>query len=253
MFPPTRSRFSADDRGRKGMSGWTLKRFWTRATAEPAEGGFAVLLDGRRVKTPAKAPLIVPTQALAKAIAAEWDAQTGEVRPDTMPLTRTANSAIDKLSVQQAEVVDLLAEYGGTDLLCYRAEAPQALAARQAAGWDPLLDWAATALSAPLAVGGGIIPVAQPAASLAALRSQVAALSTFRLAAFHDLVAIPGSLVLALALINRRVTAEEAWSLGRIDEDWQAELWGTDEEAAETAALRKAAFFDAHRFYELCR
>ncbi len=131
-------------------AGWTAKRFWQAATAEATEGGFTVRLDGRPVKTPAKAPLVLPTLALAQAIAAEWDAQTGTVRPATMPLTRAANSAIDKVAPMRAEVIAELAGYGGTDLLCYRAEGPEALVARQAAAWDPLLDWAATALRAPL-------------------------------------------------------------------------------------------------------
>lgn len=121
------------------MSGWTAKRFWQAAQAEPCDGGFTVRLDGRGVKTPAKAPLVVPTLAMAQAIAAEWDAQTGVVQPETMPVTRAANSAIDKIVPQRAEVVALLAAYGASDLLCYRAVGPEALAERQAAAWDPLL------------------------------------------------------------------------------------------------------------------
>lgn len=234
------------------MSGWALKRFWTEATPDPVEGGFAVRLDGRPVKTPAKAPLVVPTAGLAQAIAAEWNAQDGAVRPETMPFTRTANSAIDKVRSQQPEVVGLLAEYGGSDLLCYRAERPAALAARQAEAWGPLLDWAAQTFGAPLRVTQGVIPVPQPAASLAALHDQVARLDAFRLAAFHDLVAIPGSLVLALAVTHRRIDPEAAWSASRIDEEWQIADWGADEEAAEAAERRRDAFLHAHRFYQLC-
>ena len=235
------------------MTGWAPKRFWTAAGVDPAPGGFAIRLDGRPVKTPAKAPLVLPTRALAEGIAAEWDAQTGTVRPETMPLTRTANSAIDKLSQHQPEVVDLLADYGGTDLLCYRAEKPPALADRQAEAWDPVLDWAAQTFGAPLSTGRGVMHIAQAPQSLAALKAQVAALDRFRLAAFHDLVAIPGSLVLALAVTHGRLDPDTAWSLSRIDEDWQIAEWGADEEAAEAAALKRAAFLDAHRFFELCR
>lgn len=233
--------------------GWAAKRFWTAAAADPCDGGFTVRLDGRPVKTPAKAPLVVPTQALAQAIAAEWDAQTGRVDPATMPCTRAANSAIDKLSLQQAEVVEMLAAYGETDLLCLRAEEPPALVARQAAAWDPLLDWAADTFGARLAVGAGILPLPQDAAALAALRAPVAALDRFELAAFHDLVAISGSLVLALAVIRGRLTAEAAWDASRIDETWQVEQWGPDEEAAAAEAYRRAGFVQADRFFGLCR
>jgi chaperone required for assembly of F1-ATPase len=234
------------------MSGWTAKRFWTEARVEEIGGGFTVTLDGRAVKTPAKAPLIVPTRAMAEAIAAEWDAQTGKVDPATMPVTRAANSAIDKVTVQFDEVVGLLSDYGGTDLLCYRAEGPMELVARQVEGWDPVLGWAASALNAPLAVTRGVVFVAQDPDVLARLRARVAALDPFRLTAFHDLVAISGSLVLALAVIDGWLPAEAAWQLSRIDETWQAELWGTDDEAQKAEEVRHADFLQAERFYRLC-
>lgn len=234
------------------MSGWKAKRFWKDATAEACEGGFTVRLDGRPVKTPAKTPLILPTLELAQAIAAEWDSQQGEVKPQTMPMTRSANSALDKIIPQRAEVVGLLAAYGGTDLLCYRAASPAELVARQAAGWDPLIDWAATALDAPLITTQGVVHVAQDAAVLARLTAEVDALSPFHLAGFHDLVAITGSLVLALAVTKGRLTAPEAWTLSRIDEAWQIEQWGADEEATTLEAARHSALLDASRFYALC-
>ncbi len=155
------------------MSAWKPKRFWKAAAAEPCDGGFAVRLDGRAVKTPAKRPLVVPTLAMAQAIAGEWDAQQGLVRPETMPATRAANSALDKVAVQFDEVAGLLAAYGASDLLCYRATGPEALIARQAAGWDPLLDWCADVLRAPLVVTTGVVPVAQPQASTARLAALV--------------------------------------------------------------------------------
>lgn len=234
------------------MSGWKAKRFWTEARAEPCEGGFTVRLDGRPVKTPAKVPLVVPTLAMAQAIAAEWDAQQREVKPATMPVTRAANSAIDKIVPQRDEVVRIVAAYGASDLLCYRATAPEALQARQAEAWDAILDWAGAAMGARLAVTQGVIPVDQPAAAVAALSARVAALSPFQLAAFHDLVAISGSLVLALAVIDGRLDAEEAWRLSRIDEAWQTEQWGADEEAAAAEAARHVAFAEASRFFHLC-
>lgn len=234
------------------MSVWAARRFWTTAGAVPVQGGYTVHLDGRPVRTPLKAPLVVPTLGLAEAVAAEWQAQEGTVKPETMPFTRTANSAIDKVATQKAEVVEMLAAYGDSDLLCYRAEGPADLVARQVAGWDPLLGWAAKALGAPLTATAGVIHIEQPAESLEALEAKVSALTPFQLSAFHDLVAISGSLVLALAVTHGRLSAEEAWSLSRIDEDWQISLWGEDEEAAEVAALKRAAFLQADRFYGLC-
>ncbi len=234
------------------MSAWKAKRFWTAAEALACDGGFTVLLDGRAVKTPAKAALVVPTLAMAQAIAAEWDAQTGEVRPATMPVTRAANSAIDKIIPQRDEVVEIIAAYGQSDLLCYRAIGPAALVERQAAGWDPVLHWAAEALGAQLVATAGVMHVAQPPEALARLTARVAGMTEFQLAGLHDLVAISGSLVLALAVTERRLTPEEAWALSRIDENWQIEQWGADEEAAEMEAFRHVAFNDASRFYALC-
>lgn len=234
------------------MSAWKAKRFWTKAEAEPCEGGFTVRLDGRPVKTPAKAALVVPTQAMAQAIAAEWDAQSGEVKPATMPVTRAANSAIDKITAQRDEVVEIIAAYGQSDLLCYRAVAPVALIARQAAGWDPVLDWAEAALGARLVVTAGVVHVAQPSDALARLTARVAGMTEFQLAGLHDLVAISGSLVLALAVTEGRLGDDEAWALSRIDESWQIEQWGADEEAAELEAFRRVAFGEASRFYALC-
>ena len=235
------------------MSAWRAKRFWKQATAEACDGGFTVRLDGRTVKTPAKRPLVVPTLAMAQAIAVEWDAQQGAVKPETMPVTRAANSALDKVAEQFDEVADLLIAYGGSDLLCYRATGPEGLVERQAAGWTPLLDWAAQDLSAPLTVTHGIVHVDQPQASLDCLAALVRAYSPFQLAAFHDLVAISGSLILAIAVTRGRLSADEAWSLSRIDETWQAELWGVDDEAAALEASKHAALCEAARFYGLCR
>jgi chaperone required for assembly of F1-ATPase len=234
------------------LTGWAKKRFWTDATVAQVAGGWQVLLDGRAVKTPAKAPLVLPTEGLAQAVAGEWRAQGAEVVPASMPLTKMANTAIDGVRPRHAEVVAALAEWGGSDLLCYRAEGPGALVARQAAGWDPWLGWAAEVLGARLVVTAGLMPVAQPAGALAALRAAVAAHDAFRLAALHDLVTIPGSLVLGLAVARGVLTADAAFSLSRIDDDWQAEQWGVDEEAAESAARKRAEILVAGRFFALC-
>jgi chaperone required for assembly of F1-ATPase len=222
------------------MGGWKAKRFWKTATVQECPGGFEVRLDGRAVKTPAKAALILPTGALAQAVAAEWDTQTGEVRPATMPMTRYANSAIDKVSHQFDEVVEIVAAYGGSDLICYRAPGPEALTQRQAAGWDPLLDWSAQVLGAPLVATVGIVPVDQPAHSLAQLRALAAGQSAFHLAGLHDLVAITGSLIIGLGVQRGHLNAEAGFAASRIDERYQAEVWGRDEAAAEIEA-RKAS------------
>lgn len=234
------------------MSGWTAKRFWKEASVCPVEGGYAVQLDGRGVKTPAKATLVLPTEAMAAAIAAEWDAQEEKVDPATMPVTRSANAAIDKVATQFAEVAAMIAEYGGTDLLCYRAEMPEDLVTRQAAAWDPLLDWAEAELGVRLEVTAGVLPKAQSEAALARLHALVSEVDPFRMAALHDLVGITGSLVIGLAVARGRISAQEAWDLSRIDEDWQIQQWGEDEEAAATAAIKRDALQHAARFWQLC-
>jgi chaperone required for assembly of F1-ATPase len=234
------------------VSVWSARRFWKTETVVPAEGGFTVHLDARPVRTPLKAPLILPTLALAEAVAAEWQAQAAKVDPEAMPFTRTANSAIDKVAPQFGAVAAMLAAYGESDLLCYRAEDPVELVERQAAAWDPLLLWAAEELDAPLAVTSGVMPVDQDPDSIARLADLVEAMSPFQLSAFHDLVAISGSLVLALAVTRKRLDAEAAWILSRIDEDWEIALWGEDEEAADVAARKRSAFLQADRFYGLC-
>ncbi|MEL6685084.1 MAG: ATP12 family chaperone protein, partial [Pseudomonadota bacterium] len=182
------------------MSDWQPKRFWKLAQAEPCDGGFTVKLDGRPVRTPAKAALVLPTKAMADAIAAEWDAQEEVVDPRTMPVTRGANAAIDKVRTQRDEVIALLAEYGDSDLLCYRAAGPEALIDRQAKAWDPMLDWAAETLGARLFVGEGVMHVAQKPDALDKLTAEVAAFDDFALAAVHDLISLSGSLILALAV-----------------------------------------------------
>lgn len=233
------------------MSGWAAKRFWKEASVEEVDGGFTVRLDGRAVKTPAKAALIVPTRALAELIAAEWDAQVETVDPTTMPATRAANAAIDKVAIQHAEVAEMLAEYGGTDLLCYRATAPEELIARQAADWDPLLDWAAGQFGGRLVTGAGVMHVPQDPALLQAMAQRVHGLAPFELTAFHDLVALSGSLVIAFAVLDELQTDEALWKASRIDETWQQEQWGADEEEVAATSLKRDAFMFASKLYRM--
>ncbi|MCR9149441.1 MAG: ATPase [Rhodobacteraceae bacterium] len=236
-----------------GVGGWAAKRFWKTASATREAGGHGVALDGRPVRTPAKAPLVVPTRSLAEAIAGEWQAQGEAIDPRGMPLTRAANAAIDKVTPQFDEVAGLIAAYGGSDLLCYRAETPEALIRRQAEAWDPGLDWAEAELGARLGVAAGIVAVAQPADGLARLAAAVRGLTAFELTALYDLVALSGSLVLGLAVARGALDPGRAWDISRIDETWQIEQWGEDDEAAEVAALKRGEFLQAHRFLTLAR
>ena len=233
------------------MSDWKAKRFWKEATVNETDGGFEVLLDGRSVRTPAKARLIVPTHEMATAIAVEWDAQDDEIDPLSMPVTRGANAAIDKVAVQHAEVVELIAAYGDSDLLCYRAAGPVELVQRQAAAWDPIIEWCRDSLDAPLLVAEGVMHIAQPKASLAILHSKVAQMSNFQLAGFHDLVSMSGSLVLALAVVNEHLDVTSAWNLSRVDEDWQIEQWGNDDEETMVSDRKQKAFVSANSFYKI--
>lgn len=233
------------------MSDWKAKRFWKEAAVVSATGGHGVELDGRPVKTPAKQPLILPTVAMAKAVAAEWDAQEGVINPNQMPVTKTANSAIDKVAIQHAEVAEMLADYGDSDLLCYRADAPEELVARQAAHWDPMLDWAQEVLGARLETRIGIMHQPQQPAALEALRFRTRAMTNFELAAFHDLVSLSGSLVLGFAATMGARDIEVLWDISRLDESWQAEQWGRDDAAEAQAEIKKSAFLHAGRMFAL--
>lgn len=235
------------------MTGWQRKRFWTNATTGPVEGGYGVFLDGRPLRTPAKALLILPTQRLGDMVAAEWNAQSEVIRPDTMPATRAANAAIDKVTPQFDAVVEIVAAYGANDLLCYRAQTPAALVARQAEAWDPLLDWAAGRYGLRWEITQGVMPCAQPPATLERLAAAVRGYGPFELTALHELVALSGSLVIGLALAEGFRDTESLWNASRVDEDWQIAQWGEDAEATAQAAIRRAGFFAAADFFAACR
>lgn len=235
------------------MSEWAVKRFWSEARVTDADAGYAVALDGRLVKTPAKAALVLPTRALGQAIADEWNAVDEQIDPLKMPMTRSANAAIDKVALQRSDVADMIAGYGDTDLLCYRATTPQELVLRQSEEWDPLLDWADSALGARLIPVAGVMYQAQAPAALKKLGDEVHALDDFALTALHDLVALSGSLVIGLAALQDWQSPEDLWDISRLDEMWQAEIWGADDEAEATAAVKRAAFLHAKQFYALVR
>ena len=224
---------------RRGMRPHLRRRFYARAEVAEGEDGFAVLLDGRPVKTPARRTLAAPTRALAEALAAEWEAQRDVVDPAKMPLTRLANSIIDGVADTPAAVAAEAEKYLASDLVCYRAEGPDGLVARQAGAWDPVIAWAREALGARFVVGEGMVFAVQPGAALAAARAALPR-DPWRLGAFHVVTTLTGSALIALAVLNGRLGVEDAWRAAHIDEDWNMDFWGRDELALERRAARYA-------------
>ena len=233
-----------------------MRRFWDRASWDGAPGAFRVLLDGRPVRVPGGAPLRVESEKLVRAIAAEWQA-AGIGRSDMsfadVPLTRLAGTAQERIASDLTPTIEALAKYAETDLLCYRAEGPEALMRRQARGWQPWLDWAALELGAPLRVTASLMHMPQPPESLRALRSAVAAHNLATLAALGVAVPALGSLVLGLALAACRLDPPTAHALSVIDETFQEELWGIDAAAAQRRDNIRAEIVLAARFMELSR
>jgi chaperone required for assembly of F1-ATPase len=227
-----------------------VRRFYKQA--ETASGG-AVLLDGKPIWTPGRNALTLPTAALAEAVAAEWNAQGEKIDPRSMPLTGLANAAIDRIAPDRAAFARGLAVYGESDLLCYRAEAPPRLVERQAGIWDPILAWARRRYDVDFEVACGIIHRPQPPATLDRLTQAVHARGAFELAGLSPLVTVSGSLIVALALAEGGIDLETAWAAASLDEQWQAELWGEDAEAAQALAGRRRDFEAAHTFLRLLR
>jgi chaperone required for assembly of F1-ATPase len=228
-----------------------VKRFWKEVAAEPEEGGWGIRLDGRPVRTPARAPLIVPGERLARAIAQEWRDTGEEIDPRAMPMTGLANAAIDHFARDQEAFAQGLARYAEADLACYRAEGPRAVVERQEASWDKLLGWARRRYDVDFTTTSGLAHVAQPPATVERLAQAVPALDRFRLAGLSPLVTIGGSLVAALAALEGAVTPEQAWDAVSIDERWQLEQWGSDAEAEAALDARRRDFLAAARFLEL--
>lgn len=227
-----------------------MKRFWKEVGVTPERG---IALDGRPVRTPGRAPLFLPTQALAEAVAAEWLAVDGTLDPRAMPLTGLANAATDRIAPDPEAFASGLARYGESDLLYYRADAPAELVARQAAAWDPVLDWARGRYDVHFEPTTGVIHRPQPAATVARLGDAVAALDPWRLAALSPLVTLTGSLLLALALAEGALAPDQAWTVAHVDEDWQAEQWGEDTLATDRRAHRRREFDAAVNFLKLTR
>ena len=228
-----------------------MKRFWNEVAVAQTGAGFGIALDGRAVRTPARAELVLPNTALAEAVAEEWRACGETIDPRAMPLTGLANAAIDRVAPDPQAFARGLAQYAQGDLLCYRADGPDALIARQAETWDALLDWARRRFDVNFACQTGIVHVDQPATTVERLTHAVAVLDPFRMAALSPLVTIGGSLVAALAVLEEAVPPEAAWEVVSLDERWQLEQWGADAEAEAALDLRRRDFLSAARFLSL--
>ncbi len=226
--------------GSKGAGGMSAarrlpKRFYTAASVAGPDttgaAGFNIHLDGKAARTPAKAILVVPTRALADAIAAEWKAQREHIDPATMPLTKLVNSGLDGVRGREAGVREDIVKYAASDLLCYRATQPEPLVRRQAELWNPILDWGREVLGAPLVTVDGLMPVTQPEAAKAALARTLAGYDALALTALHVMTTLTGSALLALAHARGRLGVEETWAAAHVDEDWQISQWGEDAQA----------------------
>jgi len=229
------------------------KRFYDKAHYEPRDGVFCLLLDGKPALTPAKNAFEVPSEALAKAIAAEWEQQSEQIDPSTMPLTKLANSALDHVKDRRQEVIDDIVKYAGSDLICYMVEDPQELMMKQMASWGPVLDWLRQGLGANFEVAYGVNHVAQSEQSLGQVRLVLQDLDAFSLTSLHTMTALMGSTLLMLAHIAGMYDVTSIWQSAHIDEDWQMSKWGKDAEALARREQRWQEMQSASRFLDLLR
>ena len=227
------------------------RRFYKTVSVAGTTAPFSVTLDERPLRTPLKRALDLPTGELAQAVAAEWDVQTEKIDPRTMPLTRLANTALDRVAPDRDRIIAEIVDFAGSDLVCYRAEEPLGLIERQARAWQPVLDWARAALGAEFLVTEGVVHRPQPAAALQATRDYLGQKSSWALTAHHNLTTLTGSALLAAMACDRAIPASEAWDAAHVDEDWQIEHWGWDEEARHRRNHRKREFDICLRFCEL--
>ena len=228
-----------------------MKRFWKAVQTVQADGGWGVELDGRPLRTPARVPLVVPTEKLAHAVAAEWDTVEGDIDPRAMPLTGLANAAVDRVVADKKQFADGIARYAEADLACYRAEGPSGLIQRQGELWDELLAWGRRRFDVDFRTTSGLLHVDQPPATVERLAHAVSALDAFRLAGLSPLVTIGGSLLAALGTLEEAFTPEQAWAAVSLDDRWQLEQWGADEEAQAALDNRERDFLAAAHFLRL--
>ncbi|MEM9715263.1 MAG: ATP12 family protein [Pseudomonadota bacterium] len=229
------------------------KRFWKDVTVAPVEAGFEVRLDDRPLRTPLKSQMILPTVAVADLVAGEWDAVEDEINPAVMPANRMSNSAIDTVALRKDDVAAMLSEYAGTDLLCYWAEGPEALIARQRAEWQPILEWVSQHYAAPVATTSGIMPIAQDPRLRAGVHAEILELEPFEIAGLHDVLVLSGSAFLAMAWFHDAIEKDQVWALSRIDAEWQIAQWGEDEDEAARVAIKHSEFDFAAKFCRLAR
>jgi len=245
-----------NEAARRGMRPRLRGRFYKLVTVSEGEGGFALVLDGRPVRTPAQRTLVVPTAPLAEVLAEEWRAQREHIDPTSMPLTRLANSIIDGVADAAPEVAAEIEKYLASDLIFYRAETPQGLVRSQELAWDPLITWASDALDAQFRTGAGVVHLPQPQEALTAAaaiipRNNASAADIWRLGATHSVTTLTGSALIALALLSNQLSVADAWAAAHVDEDWNMAQWGRDELALERRAYREAEMQAAGRVLEL--
>ncbi|WP_243375400.1 ATP12 family chaperone protein [Microvirga solisilvae] len=237
-----------------GMKPTLPKRFYKEAGVEERDGLFHLTLDGRVAKTPSKQALAVPSRALAEAMAREWAGQGEEIDPASMPITRIVNSAIDGVTPRQAEVVDDLVRYAGSDLVFYRVSEPARLVQSQDSAWNPILDWAKDTHGARFTLAEGVMHVSQPDEAIAAVRNVIEGInSPFALAALHVMTTLSGSVLIALAHAVGPLDADQAWAAAHVDELYQESVWGEDHEAMERRRRREADFRAASEVFHLLR
>lgn len=230
-----------------------IKRFYMDATHGGGNNAHTILLDGRSVRTPNKSLLALPTAAAATAVAAEWSAQGPVIEPHSMPLTRLSNSAIDGVAGREAEVIADMAKYAGSDLVLYRAGSPPGLVAAQGKHWDPIVAWTEHRIGARFVMAEGVMPIAQPSSTLAKFDQQLGTLTAFEAACLHVITTITGSALIALGINRHFLDVDAAWDAANVDEDFQAELWGIDEEAQHRRDNRRRDLQAAARLLTLVR
>ncbi len=253
VVPPIQDKDTHRRAGRDALDRPLVKRFYEKAAVSEKEGLYAVELDGRPVRTPSRSPLAVPSPALARGLCDEWTGQEEWVDPDAMPLNKLANTVLDRVSLHMDEVRNAVLEFAGSDLLCYRAEAPVELAQKQADAWDPVLAWLKEKFGAEFKTGVGIAHVAQPEGATRIIDGHLKKLSAFELAPLHVMTSLTGSLFLALAMDDGMLSPEQAWDAAHVDEDWQIAQWGGDEEAQDRREGRLKELRSAMRFLDLYR
>jgi chaperone required for assembly of F1-ATPase len=231
----------------------TRKRFYKTVTVDDEDGGLVVRLDGRVVKTPAGGSAVLPSRALADAVATEWESQGDEIAAGSMPLFSLSVTVLDRVTPQRRAIIDELVAYGGNDLLCYHAADDQELGTRQARGWTPWIDWARASLGADLVVAAGVMPVTQPHTSLVALGEAVATHDDWELGMLYRATTLGGSLVLGLAMVRDEMDSSALFEAAFLDELWQAEKWGSDWEAEDRRAGIRVELDQTHRFLGLLR